>query len=206
MATQATVVAEKVREDLTCPVCTDLFNTPKTLPCLHTFCEECLSCAEEARKKMTIGEGSWSENAVLCPMCRDISKHEKGVQGITTTFTYASMVEHIKNRGRVVSSYKLRCGKCKEDVDPKEARAVAFCSDCATALCEFCHQMHKRSKDLAKHSFCTLEEIWQFKQIDMSSGQRTYECRMHKGEELQLYCITCSEVICRDCTVTGRGH
>ena len=116
------------------------------------------------------------------------------------------MVEHIKLRDKVVSSDKLRCGRCKEDVDPKEARAVAFCYDCATALCEFCHQMHKRSRDLAKHSFCTLEEIRQSKQIDMSSGQRTYECQKHEGEELKFYCIACSKVICRDCTVLRRDH
>lgn len=215
MATQAapTVVAdvtalEKVREDLTCPVCTDLLNTPKTLPCLHTFCEKCLSDAEEARRKMTVnaGEDSCSENAVLCPVCRNVSNHEKGVMGIITNFTYASMVEHIKIRDQVVSNDELRCGKCKEDVDPKETRAVAFCYDCATALCEFCHQMHKRSKDLSKHSFCSLEEIRESKQIDVPSVQRTYECRKHKGEELKLYCITCSEVICRDCTVTARDH
>ena len=35
-------LAKGFNEELTCSVCLELFKTPKTLPCLHTFCEECL--------------------------------------------------------------------------------------------------------------------------------------------------------------------
>jgi len=212
MATQAPPVVadvtalEKVREELTCMVCAELFTTPKTLPCLHTFCEKCLTAAEEARKKMNkIENASTSgEDAIMCPACRAITTVEKGVKGIVTNFTYVSLVEHIKIRDRVVSDDELRCGKCKEDI--AEAVAVAFCYDCGTALCDFCHQMHKRTKDLAKHSFCTLDEIKQSKQVDMPPVKHTHFCSKHPGEELKLYCITCSEVICRDCTITARDH
>lgn len=50
------------RDLLTCGVCSELFDDPKLLPCLHTFCSSCL-------------ERSLQENSVrpgqefLCPVC-----------------------------------------------------------------------------------------------------------------------------------------
>uniref|UniRef100_A0A1X7SRM8 RING-type domain-containing protein n=1 Tax=Amphimedon queenslandica TaxID=400682 RepID=A0A1X7SRM8_AMPQE len=32
----------KLEERLTCPVCLDHYTNPKTLPCLHLFCQHCL--------------------------------------------------------------------------------------------------------------------------------------------------------------------
>ena len=32
----------KLEEQLTCPVCLDHCTNPKTLPCLHSFCQHCL--------------------------------------------------------------------------------------------------------------------------------------------------------------------
>ena len=108
------ITLEKMREDLTCMVCADLFTTPKTLPaCLHTFCEKCLIAAEEARKKMTRIEdaSTCGEDAIMCPACRAVTTIDKGVKGIVTNFTYVSLVEHIKIRDKVVSENELQCGR-----------------------------------------------------------------------------------------------
>lgn len=36
-------MARSLKEDyLTCVICFELFTEPKSLPCLHTFCEGCL--------------------------------------------------------------------------------------------------------------------------------------------------------------------
>ncbi|ESN90696.1 hypothetical protein HELRODRAFT_70746 [Helobdella robusta] len=31
-----------IEEDLTCPVCLDLFKEPRILPCSHSLCRKCL--------------------------------------------------------------------------------------------------------------------------------------------------------------------
>lgn len=51
-----TEVPLPLQDDLTCPVCRDIFRDPLLLPCTHSFCRVCL-------------EKSWERNK-LCPVCR----------------------------------------------------------------------------------------------------------------------------------------
>ncbi|KAM6967848.1 zinc-binding protein A33-like [Aplochiton taeniatus] len=52
-----------LQEDLTCPVCRDLFNDPVLLSCSHSFCKECLNKA-------------WLQGVNKCPVCRKNCKGE----------------------------------------------------------------------------------------------------------------------------------
>lgn len=52
---------EKMKEEITCPICRDIFVEPKQLPgCLHTFCDGCI---------MRIFKRS-STDTPECPLCR----------------------------------------------------------------------------------------------------------------------------------------
>ena len=42
MATKPTSALKKLEQQLTCPVCLDIYTNPKSLPCLHSFCQHCL--------------------------------------------------------------------------------------------------------------------------------------------------------------------
>ena len=48
---------KKATVNLTCPICYQLFDNPKYLPCHHSYCEQCL-------KKMQV------QNKIICPECR----------------------------------------------------------------------------------------------------------------------------------------
>ncbi len=205
MAKPANETLEKVREELTCAVCTELFSDPKTLPCLHTFCEECLSRSETSRRKRlsAAAQPMPKDGEVECPQCRNATIQDEGVEGIKTNFTYTNLVAHVKFNEKV-NEGDLRCGRCKDDV---VAPAIAICYTCGEALCTFCHEMHQRSRDLARHSFCTLAEAREASQVNASPPVKpqTYFCDKHK-EELKWYCYTCSQVICRDCTISVKEH
>lgn len=202
-AASETSTLEKVREELTCAICTELFTNPKTLSCLHTFCEECLVRSESSRRKRLRTESPPEESEIECPQCRHVTSHGEGVVAIQTNFTYSNLVAHIKFNEKVNDS-ELRCGRCKDDV---HAPAVAVCYTCGEALCTFCHEMHQRSRELASHSFCTLTEARAASQENAPPPvkPRSYLCSKH-SEELKWYCYTCSQVICRDCTVSVKEH
>lgn len=190
---------EKIREEVSCAVCSELYEEPKTLPkCLHTFCKRCLVQAEEARRRLRKGAASLPVEQIECPECRTMSEVPGGPEKITTNFMYVNIVQHIKIRDREREDGQMRCGKCREDVF---APAVAFCYDCAMALCEYCRNMHTRTRDLSSHNFKSLEEIRQSGESMLVPVKRTYTCQKHPDEILKLFCFSCDVVICRDCTL-----
>ena len=52
----------KLEEQLTCPVCLDLYTNPRTLPCLHSFCQACLEKLPLDKENQTY--------LITCPTCR----------------------------------------------------------------------------------------------------------------------------------------
>ena len=201
---------QHVREEFTCAVCCELFETPKTLSCLHTFCAKCLEACEVARRRSR-GRGDPKES-VECPFCLTIHIYAPGgLQSIITNFVYQTIVEHLKVHKKLSSDGSggvQMCGKCqpKEGEGPK--LAVSYCYDCQAFLCEFCERMHKQTVELANHQVCNLDEIRQNKVPSQAPRPRDdirYVCTRH-NDPFKLYCYTCREVICRDCVVKKEDH
>ena len=194
----ATKTLDKVKEELTCAVCTELFTEPKTLPCLHTFCAACLQGYGKARAKHRPDN---SPKIVECPTCRRTTENENGVDGITTNFVYANLVDHLKIHNKLSEEEVVLCGKCDESI---AAPAVAFCYDCSSPLCDFCTKMHERVTNLRSHRYCSLKEIKGATEISAKPAiQPVPLCQKH-NTELKWFCLKCETVICGDCTV--RDH
>ncbi|KAL3853760.1 hypothetical protein ACJMK2_017274 [Sinanodonta woodiana] len=52
-------------KQLCCPICLEPFDTPKSLPCMHTFCEKCI------RKHASNLRVEGGQSVIIsCPVCR----------------------------------------------------------------------------------------------------------------------------------------
>ena len=55
--------------------------------------------------------------------------------------------------------------------------------------------------DFANHEVVAIEQLEQkMKQLD--AVKVTLYCSLHQGKELELYCETCEELICHNCTIS----
>ena len=90
-------------------------------------------------------------------------------------------------------SSSLECDNCDSGDPP-----VSRCATCCHFLCEFCTTGHKRGRSTKTHHLMSLEEA---KQEGPGAVTRPSLCKEHDGEILKLFCETCDEAICRDCTI-----
>ena len=129
----------KLEEQLTCPVCLDLYTNPKTLPCLHSFCQECLEGLPLDKE----GETYY----LSCPTCRKrIELPEGGAGAFPVAFTLNNLKEtHSLLKAIPVSSpvSDPQQETCNDHGKPLEL----FCETCETVICHYCavrtHKDHK---------------------------------------------------------------
>ena len=54
---------KSLKKEAECPLCLDTVENPKTLPCLHSFCQECLDkLTNVARRQL--------QTSINCPLCQ----------------------------------------------------------------------------------------------------------------------------------------
>ena len=126
----------KLEEQLTCPVCLDLYTNPKTLPCLHSFCQECLEGLPQER------EARGDTYYLSCPTCRQrIEVPREGVGAFPVAFT-------LNNLKEITQSLKNKASNpqqvtCSDHGKPLEV----FCETCKTVICFHCtYRTHKDHK------------------------------------------------------------
>ena len=85
IAAKISTLAEDVDKELTCAICLSRYETPKVLPCLHTYCKGCLG---------DLLAKSREADRVTCPQCKEEHQlPEDGVEGFRTYFTINNLLE-----------------------------------------------------------------------------------------------------------------
>ena len=74
-------IANRMERLLECPICLSQYQTPKVLPCQHTFCQACMI-------------GLLDDAKIKCPSCR--RKHDvpaSGIQGFPPNVTITELID-----------------------------------------------------------------------------------------------------------------
>ena len=96
----------------------------------------------------------------------------------------------------------LHCDVCGSE---DEAVAEQICKDCNEALCKFHVKDHKKRAATKGHNLVSIAEGRLLLQEKKKTKQS--HCARHPKKVLKLFCESCDDIICRDCTFdTHRTH
>ncbi|CAH1249430.1 TRIM2 [Branchiostoma lanceolatum] len=176
---------------LTCPVCMLHFRDARILPCLHTFCKQCLQ------------EWAGKQDPLECPTCRtQVSLPDQGVDGLKTNFYVNNLLDFAAVKKGAEPG--VPCQVCEGNMEASKS----WCADCATLMCESCIAVH-RKLPFSKDHEVTGEETLKAER-DVRNFQRKRHCQKHKNHELVFYCESCNALVCTACTVVdhrpGKDH
>ena len=178
---------EKVDDQVSCAVCLEDYTEPKVLACLHVFCKKCL-------ERLVVQDAA--NRIVRCPNCRGITRlPQDGVSQLQSAFYIHHLFEVRDILQKVSAADKTTCDKCGE------GEAKAYCRDCGGFVCQECITVHKKWKEYTGHDISSLEDIEKEVAALVPPKKVVMTCPTHPSKKLKLYCETCNELICKDCTV-----
>ena len=179
-------------DEVTCPVCHDVFEEPKILPCCHYYCKKCI-------KQLVNYAGP--NRPFECPECRLATLVPQNDPNKLTTAFFVNRLKELhgemeKAHGKVEAPCEQCCGGV----------SVAFCRQCAEFICADCVKSHQKMKVFTSHKVVTLEELKKggAKQI-LFSRPPPPKCPIH-DELMKIFCFDCNRLICRDCIVIDHAN
>lgn len=183
-----------------CRVCDRMYRDPKLLPCLHTFCADCVRQLEPFAVRGVNGNLSPEDDTarrdsvtVLCPECdSEVDLPSSGIEGLTTDHL---ALDEVFAETLLINNSVL-CDLCSDGDAGKR------CEVCCVNLCDFCSQAHRRQNRTSSHSIQNLQDL-------KSQGRLTRPvlCSLHPGQELRLFCEPCDLTVCLECAATfHRDH
>ena len=187
---------KKLADQLECSICLDSFTDPKLLQCFHVFCKDCLEPLVLQNQHGL---------SLRCPNCRRSTIiSASGVSGLQPAFHVHHLFEiqdALQKVKQGLEGQKTKCEKCKK------REVNGFCRDCGKFVCEVCMEIHQTWEEYSTHKVISLEQLKSDATEMVPPAKKTLYCSKHPGKELDLFCETDQELICRDCIVkTHRDH
>ena len=176
---------------VTCQMCSGPFSDPRILPCLHSFCCQCLH-----REMEKVGP----QKSLQCPTClRNVPIPVGGASAFPQNLHLGFEVEVAGYMSRFASSSGVSCTFCVQGCnDP----AVVFCCSCHMFMCTFGQDCHNRVPHLSQHNVIGLDrESATLLPTLMKPTEHHCSYPKHKKRELDFYCKACNCFICQLCVM-----
>ena len=177
-----------------CPLCLETLKDPKTLPCLHSFCLQCIDKhAGYAKRKL--------ETTIKCPGCQaSFQIPEGGTFGsLPTSFYLNRLVDLLALRDG--SKEAQRCGSCEEN-----NTATCYCFVCQNFLCKDCFDAHQRLRATRGHRNVLIENLQAQDVEELMHRPAMCAKKYHENEPLDYYCQDCSVCICHKCSIVSHNR
>ena len=173
---------------LTCKICCRLYNDPKILPCVHTFCLICIQ---------KLAQTSTTADAVFCPECKQSVAVSRGtITDLKQNVFINGLIEVVK----VKSNKDVECTAC--NFRGKSSPAESRCLDCGDYLCPRCSDGHNASSATWNQNKVLLEDIKTGTYDKHLRILHRITCSEHQSKVMKYYCTKCQIPTCILCIYT----
>ena len=181
-----------LNQHVTCSLCFDTYNQPKTIACLHTFCCQCLENHARA---------SHRQGKFRCPECKmqiDLPEGNR-FDSLPTSFFHNSLLSLLAVRQSRDGSSKT-CDNCKE------RSSDAYCFDCARFMCPVCLNGHEVMTVFQGHKLKPLNEF-QAQDYEALVKRQPFCTQQYHGRQfVRYFCLHCHSRVCHICIATDHGQ
>ncbi|XP_050399515.2 E3 ubiquitin-protein ligase TRIM9 isoform X2 [Patella vulgata] len=221
-AASADMTYDMMEDELTCPVCLELFADPLMLPCSHSICKKCLHDILGSRTKT-------GKDGLECPSCRKMHAITKNKMGVlpknlaleNIVFRFQEIQSNTMTKSKSLdlssSSYHSQdssdqidsdlpvftdetvcsedCGLCDQD---SALKAVWFCQQCSVLYCQKClDNFHPKRGQLQHHRVR--------KPSKAETDLKPVFCKDHETELSNIFCDMCKVLVCHLCVCEDVG-
>ena len=182
-----------LHEEVSCPVCTNIYTDPKHLPCLHSFCLQCLNHWHRS---------SHGRDTIRCPKCQVVSKvPESGdLKDLPTSFFLNGLIDVLAIKECKTS--QVGCGNCQ-----KKSSESSYCFQCCMFWCEKCVIAHDIIQSNKDHRVLALKDFQEKDYEDVLKRPLFCSKQRHEKEELKYFCKNCETAACQSCVLIHHtGH
>ncbi|XP_068675931.1 E3 ubiquitin-protein ligase TRIM71-like [Montipora foliosa] len=185
---------KNLKKEAECPLCIETVKNPKTLPCLHSFCLECLDRhANFARRQLKV--------TIKCPVCQTSFQipETDTFENLPSSFHLNRLVDVLALEDGSVQSQ--RCNSCGEN-----NTATCYCFVCQDFLCASCFEAHQRLKASRGHRNVLIDKLQAQDVQELIHRPVMCSQQYHKDQPLEFYCEDCKVLICHKCTVVSHNR
>uniref|UniRef100_UPI003AAEEB5E nuclear factor 7, ovary-like n=1 Tax=Centroberyx gerrardi TaxID=166262 RepID=UPI003AAEEB5E len=163
-------MASRSEEDLSCPVCHDIFKDPVILSCSHSFCKACL-------------QKWWTEKLIHdCPLCNRRSSKDEPLRNLALKNLCEAFL--LERDQRASAGSELLCSLHSE-------KLKLFCLDHQQPVCVVCRD----SKTHNNHRFRPIDEAAQDHKEELQKSLKPLQEKLKLFNEVKGNCDQTAEHI-----------